>query len=282
MTQNIYPCLWFDHQARETADYYCSIFSDSKILQDTGITVTFSLKGQKFMGLNGGPTFKINPAVSFFVFCSSVDEVTQYWFKLSESGQIMMPLDTYPWSEKYGWCSDKYGVNWQIMLSKEANTQPIVPSLLFTGSVSGKAEEAIKFYTGLFPNSKIKDISKHPEGSGDLAGQVNHGRFSLSGSSFVAFDGGFNHAFGFDEGVSLVVPCDTQEEIDYYWQKLTEGGSEGQCGWLKDTFGISWQIVPALLEDLMSDINKSPKVMQAFLKMKKFDIAILLSAANGQ
>ena len=281
MTSKIYPCLWFDHQAREATEYYCSIFKDSKILQDAEVAITFSIFGQKFMGLNGGPTFKINPSVSFFLFCSSSDEVTEKWDKLSGGGQIMMPLDGYPWSEKYGWCADKYGVNWQIMLSKEDNTQTITPALMFTGSVSGKAEEAMNFYTSLFPDSKIKDISRHPEGSGLLSGQVNHGRFTLMGDSFIAFDGGMTHSFGFDEGVSFVINCDTQEEIDYYWQKLTEGGTEGQCGWLKDKFGISWQIVPAILGDLMSDVNKSPKVMEAFLKMKKFDIGKLISASNG-
>lgn len=273
--------MWFDHNAKETADFYCSVFNDSRIQQESEVAVTFYLEGQKFMGLNGGPMFTINPSFSFFVFCATATEVTLKWDKLSDGGQVMMPLGNYPWCEKYGWCSDKYGVNWQIMLSKEANTQPIVPALMFTGSVSGKAEESIQYFTSLFPDSKIINISRHPQGSGSLTGQVNHGRFSLNGSSFVAFDGGIEHAFGFNEGVSLVVPCNTQEEIDYYWQKLTEGGSEGHCGWLKDKFGISWQIVPAILGDLMSDVNRSPKVMEAFLKMKKFDITVLLSAAHG-
>lgn len=140
MSNPIYPCLWFDGQAKEAADYYCSVFKDSKILSENNMVVNFELNGKKFMALNGGPHFKFNEAVSF------------------------------------------------------------------------------------------------------------------------------------------VVECDTQEEIDHYWNKLTEGGSESMCGWLKDKYGVSWQIVPAILGKLMSDPEKAPRVVQAFLQMKKFDIEALLKA----
>lgn len=140
MTKQIYSCLWFDGQAKEAADFYCSIFKDSKITAENPIVVTFEINGTKFMALNGGPQFK------------------------------------------------------------------------------------------------------------------------------------------FDEAVSFVVDCETQEEIDYYWDKLTEGGVESMCGWLKDKFGVSWQIVPSILGKLMSDPEKGGRVIQAFMKMKKFDIAALKNA----
>lgn len=140
MTKQIYPCLWFDGQAGEAAIFYCSVFKNSKILFDTPMVVTFEINGTKFMGLNGGPHFKINEAVSF------------------------------------------------------------------------------------------------------------------------------------------VVDCETQEEIDYYWEKLTEGGEENMCGWLKDKYGVSWQIVPEILGSLMSDPDKAPAVTKAFMQMKKFDIEKLLNA----
>ncbi len=140
MTNQIYPCLWFDTEAKAAADFYCSVFADSKIISENPIVVIFELRGTKFMGLNGGPTFKFNESVSF------------------------------------------------------------------------------------------------------------------------------------------VVNCETQEEIDHHWNKLTEGGSESQCGWLKDKYGVSWQIVPSILGSLMSDPERSQRVVQAFLKMKKFDIATLLNA----
>jgi predicted 3-demethylubiquinone-9 3-methyltransferase (glyoxalase superfamily) len=140
MTNPIYPCLWFDGQAKAAAEFYCSIFKNSKITNDTPMVVNFELNGRKFMGLNGGPTFKFNEAVSF------------------------------------------------------------------------------------------------------------------------------------------VVDCETQEEIDFYWDKLVAGGSESQCGWLKDKFGVSWQIVPTVLEKLLSDPEKAQRVVQAFMKMKKFEIEKLLNA----
>lgn len=140
MTNSIYPCLWFDGNAKSAADFYCSVFKNSKITTDTPMVVIFELDGKRFMGLNGGPQFKFNEAVSF------------------------------------------------------------------------------------------------------------------------------------------VIDCETQEEIDYYWDKLTEGGSEGQCGWLKDKFGMSWQVVPTILGKLMSDPEKSQRVIQAFMQMKKFDIEKLKQA----
>ena len=140
MTNQIYPCLWFDGQAKEAAEFYCSVFKNSKITADTPMVVTFELNGKLFMGLNGGPNFKFNEAVSF------------------------------------------------------------------------------------------------------------------------------------------VVPCETQDEIDYYWNKFTEGGQESMCGWCKDKFGVSWQIVPTILNKLMTDPERAPRVMQAFLQMKKFDIKKLQQA----
>ena len=140
MTQPIYPCLWFDGQAKAAAEFYCSVFKNSKIIDDNPIVTTFELNGTKFLGLNGGPHFKFNEAVSF------------------------------------------------------------------------------------------------------------------------------------------VVNCADQQEIDYYWERLTEGGEESMCGWLKDKFGLSWQIVPAILGELMNDPVKGPRVMQAFMKMKKFDIEALKKA----
>lgn len=275
MDSKIYPCLWFDGKAQEAANFYCGVFQDAALISDNGTTVSFRIGALSFLGLNGGPMFKINPSVSFFVFCESVDEAREKWEQLSPDGTVMMALNTYPWSEMYGWCADRYGVNWQIMLTKDEEEQ-IIPALMFTQDVSGRSEEAMQFYTSIFEHSQIGNISRYLEGQGEMSGQINHARFSLLGSPFIAFDGGNMHKFTFDEGISLVIPCDTQEEIDFYWKKLTDGGQESQCGWLKDKFGFSWQVVPSILGSLMSDPVKGPKVAQAFMKMKKFDIQSLL------
>jgi len=138
--------------------------------------------------------------------------------------------------------------------------KPIYPCLWF----NGQAKEAAEFYCSVFKNSRI--LSENPIVV----------KFELNGTEFMALNGG--PQFTFDEATSFVVECDDQEEIDHYWNKLTEGGQESMCGWLKDKFGVSWQIVPAILGKLMSDPEKSPGVVRAFMQMKKFDIAKLLEA----
>lgn len=277
MKNKLYPCLWFDGNAGEAARYYSSVFEHSGILSENSLVVMFELDGVLFMGLNGGPTFKINPSISFFVFCDSEVEIKHKWERLSEDGGVLMALDTYPWNEKYGWCHDKYGVNWQLMLASDA-PQKIVPSFMFTQEQSGRAEEAINFYTSLFKNSEIQMISRYGKGQGDVEGNINHARFTLNGQEFAAMESSGPHQFTFNEGVSIVVPCDNQEEIDFYWNRLTEGGKESQCGWLKDKYGVSWQIVPAMLGRLMSDPEKSKRVMDVVMRSVKFNISELENA----
>jgi predicted 3-demethylubiquinone-9 3-methyltransferase (glyoxalase superfamily) len=237
----------------------------------------FELDGVLFMGLNGGPMFKINPSISFFVFCESEEEVERKWKLLSAGGGVLMALDKYPWNDKYGWCADKYGVNWQLMLGADAR-QKIVPSFMFTQGQSGKAEEAINFYTSLFDNSEIQLINRYGKGEGDVEGNINHARFTLNRQEFAGMESSLPHQFTFNEGVSIVVPCDNQEEIDFYWDKLTEGGEESQCGWLKDKYGVSWQIVPAMLGKLINDPEKSKRVMDVVMKSVKFNISELENA----
>jgi predicted 3-demethylubiquinone-9 3-methyltransferase (glyoxalase superfamily) len=280
MNNNIHPCLWFDGNAKAAADFYCSLFPGSKITADTPMVVNFELSGQKFMGLNGGPMFKFNPSISFMVISETDDEINELWKQLSEGGFVMMPLNKYDWSERYGFVQDRFGVCWQIMKGKYSDVnQKITPTLLFVGNSFGKAENAVKFYTEVFPQSFIDGILLYTKEEGEAAGTVKHSQFILDKKVFMAMDGLGNHPFAFNEAISLVVDCNTQEEIDYYWSKLIEdGGQESQCGWLKDKFGVSWQIVPAVLGKLMTDPERSQRVMQAFMKMKKFDIATLMNA----
>jgi predicted 3-demethylubiquinone-9 3-methyltransferase (glyoxalase superfamily) len=268
MNNTIHPCIWFDGNAKEAATFYCSIFPGSKITADTPMVVTFELNGKKFMGLNGGPMFKINPSISIFVNCKTAVETDAIYNRLAEGGEPLMAIGKYDWSERYGWIKDKYGLTWQVMLSPE---EKICPSLLFTGDKFGKAEEVINFYTSVFDNSAVNAMHHYPNET-PFAGKVLFADFSLNQYNMTAMDGPGEHAYTFNEAVSFVVDCDTQEEIDYYWNKLTEGGAESMCGWLKDQFGISWQIVPTILGQLMSDPEKAPRVIQAFMQMKKFDI----------
>jgi predicted 3-demethylubiquinone-9 3-methyltransferase (glyoxalase superfamily) len=162
------------------------------------------------------------------------------------------------------------------MIKLNKQSRQIIPCLWF----DNQAEEAVNFYTSVFENSKIESISYYgKEGfeiHGRKEGTVLTVGFQINGQSFTALNGGL--VFKFNEAVSSQVFCDTQEQIDHYWSRLTDGGEEGQCGWLKDRFGLSWQIVPTLLPGLLTDPVKAGRVMEALMQMKKFDIETLVRA----
>lgn len=293
MRNQITPCLWFDNKAEEAAAYYISIFKNSKIeyvthygkegyeehgqKEGTVLTIDFSLNGQLFTAFNGGPHFKFNPSVSFYVVCETENEITGLWERLSEGGSILMPLDKYEWSERYGWVGDRYGLTWQLSLGKLEDTgQKISPALLFMGSHHHQAEEAVHFYTTIFPDSGVRGILKYGDGGTETPGTVKHAQFTLKNQTFMIMGNSKAHDFEFNEAISFQVFCDTQDQIDYFWNKLSYGGGEGKCGWLRDMYGISWQVIPAALRNLLNNPDKSDKVMKALLKMKKYDIAKLL------
>lgn len=271
--------MWLDNQAQEASKFYCSIFSNARITAESNLVVHLELEGTKVMLLNGGPIYKINPSISLFVSCTSVEEIEKLWKDLSEGGSAMMPLDRYPWSDKYGWLVDKFGMTWQLILSgEEPGNQKIIPLMLFVGEQFGKAEEAMKMYAAVFQNSGSRYTEYYREGEGVQAGTLKFGRFHLGSDQVAAMDGPGEHGFHFDAGVSLVVECETQDEIDFTWNKLTEGGTEVRCGWLMDRYGVSWQVIPRILGELMSDPITGERVMQELLKMIKLDIATLRNA----
>jgi predicted 3-demethylubiquinone-9 3-methyltransferase (glyoxalase superfamily) len=279
MNNIIYPCLWFNGNAREVAEFYCSVFDNTAISSDNNMVVMVESAGQKFMCLNGGPEYSINPSISFYVACETEAETDRLWKVLLEGGSVMMPIDKYDWSTRYGWLQDRFGVNWQLAFGSIAEIgQKFTPVLMFTGKQNGRAEEAIHLYTSIFQDSAINGIMRYSKGVNEVEGAVQHAQFTLGKQLFMAMDSSLEHQFSFNEAVSFVVECKSQEEIDYYWEKFTEGGEEVQCGWLKDKFGVSWQIVPEILSELMSDPSRSERVINAFLKMKKFEIDKLLNA----
>lgn len=253
-------------------------------------TVTFELWGQKFMAIGAGPLFKFNPSISFMVnFDPSQDEnasqmLDATWQKLAEGGKALMPLDKYPFSERYGWVEDKYGLSWQLSLTQGEPPLRIMPSLLFVGDVCGRAEEALNLYLSVFNNAKLGSIIRYPEGmEPDKAGSVQFADFMLENQWFAAMDSAHEHHFSFNEAISFMVYCDSQAEIDAYWEQLTAVPEAEQCGWLKDKFGVSWQIVPTAMDEMMSQgaPEQMARVTEAFLKMKKFDVAALQRAYEG-
>jgi predicted 3-demethylubiquinone-9 3-methyltransferase (glyoxalase superfamily) len=278
MQNKTYPCLWFDGQAKAAADFYCTIFPDSKILIDSPMVVNWELNGLKFMGLNGGPMFKLNASISMFANFDNLETLNNAWNKLIDGGSAMMPIDKYPWSERYGWLKDKFGLTWQLMLNN--NTQ-IMPAMLFANTQFGKGKSAMELYSTLFPSSGIDVAEMYGEQDPQNAGNLMFGQFHIFDKAIVAMDGPGDHNFQFNEALSFVVECQDQTEIDKYWDGLiADGGSESMCGWLKDKFGVSWQIIPASIGKLMSDPATGNNVMQALMKMRKLDISILEKAAG--
>ncbi len=300
--QKIVPHLWFDKEAKEAAEFYTSLFPDSGLTNVTTIrntpsgdcdVVSFNLWGCSFMAISAGPLFKLNPSISLMVnFDPSKDagaksRIDEVWAKLSEGGKALMPIGAYPFSERYGWVQDRYGLSWQLILTKPEGSErpPILPFLMFVGDVSGKAEEASDFYLSVFRDAARGAVARFPAGAEpEKEGTIMFTDFKLEGQWFAAMDSARQHDFAFNEAVSFIVNCDSQGEVDRYWEKLSAVPGAERCGWLKDRFGVSWQIIPAALGRFMSDPDreKSGRVMQAMLKMGKIDIAALQQAYDGK
>jgi predicted 3-demethylubiquinone-9 3-methyltransferase (glyoxalase superfamily) len=300
--QKITPHLWSDKEAKEAAEFYISLFPNSKVTNITTLhntpsgdcdVVSFELAGQSFMTISAGPLFKFNPSVSFIVNFdpsrheNALENIDTLWEKLSQGGTTLMPLQQYPFSQRYGWVQDKYGLSWQLILSDSRGEERpfIIPSLMFVGAMCGKAEEAINFYLSVFKDSRMGAMHRYSTGQEpDELGTVMFADFMLLGQWFAAMDSEREHHFAFNEAISFMVNCETQEEIDYYWERLSAVPEAEQCGWLKDKYGLSWQIVPTAMDEMLKDKDekKIARVTEAFLKMKKFDLAELRKAYEGK
>lgn len=291
--QKITPNLWFNGTAKEAVDFYVAVFPDTKIIttshypksKEEGLadfqinlagnilTVDFEIMGFRFVAINAGSEFTPNPSISTFITLDSKEEMDVLWGKLADGGNELMELAKYPFSEYYGWVQDKYNVSWQLILNNpEGDWRPnVVPSLLFTQDKNGKAEEAIQFYTSVFKNSKTGQlVHRAVDDPMAKAGTLSFGDFAVENIWIAAMDGGVGHDFTFNEGVSLLINCKDQDEIDYYWEQLTaDGGEESVCGWLKDKYGVSWQVAPYNMEELM----KKPDAFNTMMKQKKIIIA---------
>ncbi len=288
--QKITSHLWFDKDAREAAEVYTSAFKGSRItysgtLRNTPTgsvdVLTIELFGHEFSLISGGPSYKFTPAVSFLVACKAKDEVDALWKVLSAGGLARMELGEYPFSKWYGWIEDRYGLSWQLMLTDRPVSQKITPTLMFAGNVWGKAEEAVNRYVSVFHNSAVGAISRYGKGEEpDKEGTLRHIGFTLERQQFAAMDSARVHDSPFTEAISFVVNCEDQSEVDYYWGKLSAVPQAEICGWLKDKYGLSWQIVPIVLPLMLRDHDdeRVARVTAAFLKMKKLDIAALKRA----
>ncbi|PIV90674.1 hypothetical protein COW46_01750 [Candidatus Gracilibacteria bacterium CG17_big_fil_post_rev_8_21_14_2_50_48_13] len=307
--QKIIPHLWFATQAKEAAAFYTRIFPESHIDHTTLLRntpsgdsdlVSFTIFGQKCMAISAGPIFTLNPSVSFMVnFDPSQDPAARenmdtIWGELLEGGQVLMPLGEYPFSPHYGWIQDKFGVSWQLILTNpEGDPRPkLMPSMLFVGDAYGKAREATELYMDLFshaPHARMQarrgQLAEYPAGmEPNKPGDVMFTDVELEGQWFVAMDSAYDHAFAFNEAFSFIIECEDQDEIDYFWEKLSRVPKAAQCGWCKDAYGVSWQVTPRILGDMMQQgaQEQIDRLVQAFLPMKKLEIAPLVRAFEGK
>jgi len=289
----IIPHLWFEKDIKDIFDFYASVFHDSKIISSTTIHntpsgdcdfMTVSLEGRNFMFIGGGKAdFSINESISFIIASNSLEEVDYYYNKLS-SGKFKVPLDKYHFSEKYAWFFDKYGVSWQVIHLKDVPIiDKITPCLYFADMSPEKdARKALEFYKEVFKVEDDPFIITFGDHFPDASDKIAHSDINLLGRSFSLCDACVTDPVPFNEAISLLINCETQEEIDYYWDKL--GETQQQCGWVKDKFNVSWQINPIKLDEMMTNGTEEQKdrVVQAFLKMKKFDIEELEKAFKGE
>jgi predicted 3-demethylubiquinone-9 3-methyltransferase (glyoxalase superfamily) len=295
--QRIVPNFWFDHSAEQAVDFYLSVFKDGKInatlhypkteeegladfqkdLAGKVLTIDFEISGYRFTAINADTTFKPTPSISFFYTCDTKEEMNELWKELSNGGKPLMELGEYPFSKYYGWVQDKFGYSWQLMLNNlEGDKRPkIVPSLMFTKEKDGQAEDAMKFYTSVFKESEIsKNLNHYPSDMPDKEGKISYADFRLFDQWLAIMDGGKDHEFSFSPAISLMVLCKDQEEIDYYWEKLSANPNFEQCGWLEDQYGVSWQIAPENIDELI----RIPGAYKRMMTMKKLTISGLQEA----
>lgn len=303
MPQKVVPNIWFTRNAREAGEFYANAFENASASVDAYypkeglpdfqqefaadvLTVSLVISGFHFTLINAGDEFSPNPAISFMLnfdpllFDGDAElaraSLDRLWARLSDGGVVLMPLGEYPFSAHYGWVQDRYGVSWQLMLTDPAgDPRPfILPTLLFSGDAQNRAQEAVQHYLkvfeGMTEGAELGALVLYAEQHGPAhAGAVQFSDFRLGEQWFVAMDSGVAQPFMFSPGVSFEVSCDDQPEIDHYWNALSAVPEAEQCGWLTDRFGVSWQIVPANIGELM----QRPGAYEKLLVMKKLVIA---------
>ncbi len=287
--KNIVPVLWFGKDGEKAAEFYTMIFPNSKINEviygpdEDFLSLYFDMGGVDFGIINGGEDFEKNPSISFTVYIEAKEKVDEIWNRLLKNGKVLMPLQKYDFTDYYGWVQDQFGISWQLVLGK---SEPVVvPSFLFTKEHYHQAENAIEKYTSTFGGSSIHELFYYGnEQTANHKDALMYGSFNLRNQKFIAMDSALDHDYTFNEGISLMVLCDTQEEIDYLWDNLSVVPEAEKWGWLKDEFGVSWQIVPRVLIKYIGDRDKKKveRVISTFPSMKKLEIAKIQKAYNGE
>ncbi|PJJ43985.1 putative 3-demethylubiquinone-9 3-methyltransferase (glyoxalase superfamily) [Glutamicibacter mysorens] len=281
--------LWMQGNADEAGEFYARALPEATTeiesrypsegllefqqpLAGKPLTVSLWVRGTKITLINAGQEFKPNPSISIILVFNTGqrESLDATWSALMEGGAALMPLDAYPFSTRYGWVNDKYGVSWQLMETSEL-VEPrasVIPSLMFGGAAQNRAAEAIEFY-GQVLGAKLDSAVPYGEPTESATAEaLMYAQFTLGADCVAAMDSGVPQDFSFTPGVSLEWPCDGQAEIDRVWDALSAVPEAEACGWLTDKFGVSWQIVPSNMGELM----ERPGAFENMLKMKKLVI----------
>lgn len=282
MDQRIIPAIWCDAAADEAARFYADVFREGSVVEQApGLAATVSIHGFRLSLINGGDQYAPNPSISCILnfdplLFGGEDQARAYLDELYErlsGGGVLMELGEYPFSARYTWVRDRFGMTWQLMLTDPAGEpRPfILPSFMFGGTNHANAEEATEAWIALFDDSRRGALRRYEEGGPMEAGTVMFTDFTLRGTWMAAMDSGAFHDFTFTPGVSMIISCRGQEEIDRYWTGLSAVPEAERCGWCVDRWGVSWQVVPDNIAELIADAATREKILQ----MGKIDLTRL-------
>ena len=282
MDQLITPAIWCDGTADEAARFYADVFREGSVVEQVpGLAATVSIHGFRLSLINGGDQCAPNPSISCILnfdplLFGSEEQARAYLDELYErlsAGGVLMELGEYPFSQRYAWVRDRFGMTWQLMLTDPAGEpRPfILPSFMFGGTNHANAKEATEAWIALFDDSRRGVLYGYEEGGPMAAGTVMFTDFTLRGTWMSARDSGASHDLTFTPGVSMIVSCRDQEEIDRYWTGLSAVPEAERCGWCVDRWGVSWQVVPDNIAELMADAATREKILQ----MGKIDLTRL-------
>ncbi|HFU4450294.1 TPA: VOC family protein [Streptococcus suis] len=285
--QTIIPHLWYDKDAKEAVAFYVDLFGGkvdwTYTITDTpsgdSDLIQFQLGDMTLAAISAGPYFKLNESMSLMVNVASKDEVTRLYQALSEGGRILMPLGEYPFSPYYVWLEDRFGLSWQLSYAPDLDKPYRFDiCLLFSQEQVGLAQPMLDYYKDKLPQASVGQLSFYGEGEAAVeAAKLNYAELLVAGQKMIVMDHGYGGEASFNEAFSLMVYVDSQDELNFYYDLLSAVPEAEMCGWVKDQFGISWQIVPRMLMEAYDTASpeKVKAVNAAVMTMKRLDIATI-------
>lgn len=280
--KHITTWLWFKDEAEDAVDYYMSIFQSGQIMEKyyipndqnvSSVVINFKIGDLNLGAFNGNLDYaKMSPALSLKVTCETEDELNKLWVELSGNTRVIVPLQKRSFTKLYGWCIDKYGVSWQLNLNNKP--QKITPHLMFANGNYMRSYEAVEFYANIFGDAIVSKLDVRPDN------KVKWCEIKINDFTMTLSDSAKDNDYTFSDAISIEYDCKDQAEIDRIWDSLiADGGEEVACFWLRDKFGLSWQIIPEDFYDLINGPN-SDKVLAVVQTMTKPIIADLLKASE--